>query len=80
MKVEEIREALRAEPFAPFRLRTAGGQERDVDHPELALITPGGHAMVVVEADDVPVVLSVPLIELPRFSTDGKGKSKRKAS
>jgi len=42
MTVEQVRAALRARPFRPFILRMADNHEYRVDHPELALPTPGG--------------------------------------
>lgn len=39
MRVQEIREALRKQPFHPFRVRLSTGQGYDIRHPEFAALT-----------------------------------------
>jgi hypothetical protein len=50
MRVEEIREAQRAEPFRPFVLHLADGRQFVVDHPEFILLSRNNRTVVV---DDV---------------------------
>jgi uncharacterized protein Veg len=40
VRLVEIREALRAHPFEPFRIHLSNGRALDVRHPEMALLTP----------------------------------------
>lgn len=47
MRVEEIRNALRAQPFTPFVFCTSDGREYPVRHPEFVAIFPGGRSIVV---------------------------------
>lgn len=35
----EVREALRKQPFEPFRIRLSSGQSYEVRHPEFAMVT-----------------------------------------
>lgn len=39
MRLHELQEALRREPFQPFRLHLTTGQMFDVRHPEFAALT-----------------------------------------
>ncbi len=48
MRVDELREALRAHPFDPFRIHLTNGMVYEVRHPEMALLT--RHSVHVVEA------------------------------
>jgi hypothetical protein len=50
MRVEEIREAQRAEPFRPFVLHLADGRQFVVDHPESILLSRNNRTVVV---DDI---------------------------
>ncbi len=47
MRPDELREALREHPFAPFRIHLTNGLAYDVRHPEMALLT--RHSIHVVE-------------------------------
>jgi hypothetical protein len=48
---EDIRRALKAEPFRPFLIHLADGRAFAVQHPELVLLTPSGRTIVVAAAD-----------------------------
>jgi hypothetical protein len=39
MRARELRDALRRQPFAPFRVRLSTGQAYEVLHPEFAALT-----------------------------------------
>lgn len=39
MLAAEVREALRKQPFEPFRIRLTTGQSYEVRHPEFATVT-----------------------------------------
>lgn len=41
MRLEDIRQLTRAQPFKPFRVFTTSGETYDVRHPDMILATPG---------------------------------------
>jgi hypothetical protein len=41
MRLEDIRQLTRAQPFVPFRVFTTLGQTFDIRHPDMILATPG---------------------------------------
>jgi len=47
MTSDKLKEVLKAEPFAPFRLHLADGRSIDVPHPELMAISPSGRVAYV---------------------------------
>jgi hypothetical protein len=62
VEAEAIREAIRAQPFRPFRLHLADGRSILVAHPELILVTPQGRRVVVARAEDDGLTLVEPLL------------------
>lgn len=50
MRIEQIRDAKRAQPFKPFSLNLADGRHFLVDHPEFILVSRDNRTVVV---DDV---------------------------
>lgn len=67
MTIEQFTSAIRAEPFRPFILHTTSAKEYRVDHPELAMRTPGGRTVVVNEGENAAVILDLLLIEAISF-------------
>lgn len=72
MRQDELREALREQPFEPFRMHLTNGLTYQVRHPEMALLTPrsvhvvkltkSGHSTNrVVQCDLIHVVAIEPL-------------------
>jgi hypothetical protein len=47
MRIEEIRQARRAQPFRPFTLHLADGRQFVVDHPEFILVSRDNRTVVV---------------------------------
>ena len=47
MKADEIRDALKKQPFEPFEVRMGSGDVVPVRHPEFAMVTPTGRVMFV---------------------------------
>lgn len=41
MRLDQIKEALHAQPFKPFTIRTSDGREFQVPHPEFVWLVPG---------------------------------------
>ncbi|HWB19848.1 MAG TPA: hypothetical protein VG711_06080 [Phycisphaerales bacterium] len=78
MTSNQIRDALRAQPFLPFVLKTTGGRQYRVDHPELAILAPSGRTMSVVSSADTFAILDVLMIESINIIKGGKsGRWKR---
>ena len=48
MNAAQLNEARSAEPFRPFRIRTADGSEYPVPHPEFMLLHPDKRTVIVV--------------------------------
>lgn len=72
MTSDQIRAALRAEPFKPFELRTTGGRRYRVDHPELAVLSPSGRTMFVFITPDAGMTVDVLMIESINFLSNGR--------
>ncbi len=49
MRLEDIRNLTRAQPFQPFRIHITTGGSYDIDHPDMILVTLGN---VTVAAPD----------------------------
>jgi hypothetical protein len=49
MRVDEIREALRKQPFQPFRIHLADGRQFPVQHVDFLLISHTGRSIIVAE-------------------------------
>ena len=47
MTIDDIREALRAEPFKPFTIHRSDGRTHDVVHPEFVLAPERARTIVV---------------------------------
>jgi hypothetical protein len=76
MTSNEIRAAVRSEPFRPFVMRTTGGREYTVHHPEWVMLSPSGRTLVVVGSDDAFAVVDVLMIESINFISNGRGRKK----
>lgn len=61
MTTVQLAAALKAQPFRPFVLRMADGQEVTVTHPE-ALAYGGGRTAVLVQPDDSIVIIDLLLV------------------
>jgi hypothetical protein len=66
--VEQIRKAYEAKPFRPFTLRTGGGREYHVPHPEFMLITPPGRTIIVVDRNGAAELIDLLLVESLHFN------------
>ncbi len=76
MNSNEIRAAARSEPFRPFVMRTTGGREYTVHHPEWVMLSPSGRTLVVAGSDDAFAVVDVLMIESINFISNGRGRRK----
>jgi len=66
--IEQMRKAYEARPFKPFTLRTGGGREYHVPHPEFMLITPPGRTIIVVDQDGAAELIDLLLVESLHFN------------
>ena len=74
MRIEPILEACRRQPFLPFVLKTAGGREYRVPHPEMIGTHPKGRHITVFDERAVPIMLDLTMIESLHFiESDEKG-------
>lgn len=53
MRADELRELLDRRPFEPIRLTTSGGDEVDIRHPEMTIVTRSMVAVGVGESDQI---------------------------
>jgi len=62
MNIQQIREPHRAQPFKPFTLRMADGNEYTVKHPEFLMITKSGRSTVLATSDDAVEIIDALLV------------------
>ena len=62
MKIEKIREALRAQPFRRFKIHLADGGRIPVDHEDFVALEPSGRELIVYLPDDSHHIVDVMLI------------------
>ncbi len=72
----QVREAVRAQPFVPFIIHLADGRTFDVPHPEFVAVSPKGRELLFV-ADDQGIhpfdKLLVAEIEIPAPASRSQG-------
>jgi hypothetical protein len=75
----QIREAVRAQPFQPFILRLADGRSYQVNHPEFVAVSPNGRELLFVADDqgihqiEMLLVLEIETPGQPTASAEGDG-------
>ena len=62
MTVEQLRAVYRAQPFHPFVLHLADGQQIPVQHPEFIFSVPSGRTIIVVQPDDTMNIIDRQLV------------------
>lgn len=83
---KELRNALGASPFRPFRIHFGSGRTIDVRHPEFAVIGPTGRTAVIYDVPKTPSqeqgdsfqVIDVMLVEALEFIQDKSGNGAKK--
>jgi hypothetical protein len=81
MQAGEIREALDAEPFRPFRLRFGSGRSIEVTNPGLVAMKRTGRIAVALHPkDDGWDVIDVMLVESLEFLPPDGGRAGRNGS
>jgi hypothetical protein len=71
MTGDQLRTAIKATPFQPFRLHLVDQRKVDVPHPEFAFLFPGGRHLIVAtpgsdllyESIDVALIVSLTPID-----------------
>lgn len=80
MTTEEVRKAIKAQPFRTFVLRTTSGQEFLVEHPEFVALSKGGRTIAVFStSENAFEIVDLLLVESIRFGEPGKGRGKKSA-
>jgi phosphoribulokinase len=75
MTTDELRRALRNQPFRPFTLRTASGRQYTVSHPEFVALSRGGRTIAVFSTEENAFeILDLLLVESIRYGTNGTGR------
>ncbi len=77
---DRLRLALNAKPFVPVVLKTTGGREYRVNHPELVSFSPGGRVVNVWVEKDAGVWIDVLMIESIHVVDNGQGKQRRRSA
>ena len=77
MTLEQLRRAHQTRPFKPFTLRTGGGREYRVPHPEFLFIFPSGRTLLVVDEDGSGELIDLLLVESLHFSNGRKRRGPR---
>lgn len=62
MKADTIDELLHATPFSPFTVHIVEVGSVTVPHPDFAILTKGGHVLIVNTEGDRVKHISVPMI------------------
>jgi hypothetical protein len=62
MRVDELRTALTKRPFQSFLVHLADGRAIRVEHPDFALLSPGGRTLIVYQRDESCNMIDVMLI------------------
>jgi len=68
MTTEQLRVALRASPFRPFRIRMADQRQFEVPHPDFASVSPVGRTAVVYHPDGAASIIDLLLMTELDFS------------
>lgn len=77
MTVNELRDALRAEPFHPFLLRTASGEAIDVPRPEFVAFSRSGRTISVARPTGGFAIIDQLLVESLQFEGNGRRRRRR---
>jgi hypothetical protein len=73
MPLERFRDAMRAEPFVPFRVHLADGRSISVVHPESVAWNLGGRTAVIIQPDDSCQHIDLLLVTSLEFPAPERG-------
>ena len=71
MRIEDLRNALKTEPFHPFRLHLTDGRTIDIRHPEFMFIPPRNARLVVITDESGILEWIDPLLVVSLKELDG---------
>ncbi len=77
MRVKQLVQLHKAEPFQPFRIHLADGRHLDVKHPEFLAHTPKGRTAILMRLDGTFEIVDLMLVTSLEV-LDGKPRSRRK--
>jgi hypothetical protein len=81
MTTEQLRTAIRATPFRPFRIRMADGRQFQIPHPDFLSMSPASRSVVIYHPDDsasiVDLLLMTELELSPPVAEGRKGVGKK---
>ncbi len=81
MGPEQLRQAILARPFTKFTLRTVGGVEYRIDHPEFVALSGSGRSIAVFSVNDNAFdIVDTIMIEALVFSNEGETGSQRRSA
>lgn len=77
MTTDEVRCAIKAQPFRPFVLRTTSGQEYLVEHPEFVALSKGGRTIAVFSTrENAFEIVDLLLVESIRVGPEKNGRKR----
>jgi len=62
MRIEDLRNALKAQPFHPFRLHLTDGRMFEIRHPEFMFMPPRNARLIVITDESGVLEWIVPLL------------------
>lgn len=62
MTADELRSAIKEQPFRPFRIRMVDGRRFDVQHPEFVALSPNGRIALAFSEAGTHSVLDLRLM------------------
>ena len=81
MGPEQLRRAIQARPFVNFVIRTVGGVQYQIDHPEFVALSATGRSIAVYSVNDrVFDIVDTIMIESLEFGADDRGSAERKTA
>lgn len=78
MTIEQLRKIHQAQPFRPFTLRLADGNEYAVKHPEFLSFSVSGRTIVVATPDDSHEVIDLLLVASIHLGNGKNGKPRQR--
>jgi hypothetical protein len=77
MQKEELRKAIRAQPFRPFRIHMGGGRALDVHHPDYIMLSPTGRTAAIFSKHDGLEIIDVVMVQSIEFVRNGASRRRK---
>jgi hypothetical protein len=72
---DEVRRLMNAEPFTPFFVRTSGGRQHRVKHPDYVAISPKGGRVSLYDDEETTTTLSaLHIVGVETVKTRSRGR------